>query len=62
MRSFTHVEGDGVVDEAERRARSLHRLPITEEFKGDTRVFTFYQLGLAKPKIVFTKRKSVRTE
>ena len=35
---------------------------ITEEFKGDTRVFTFYQLGLAKPnphplvKIVFTKR------
>ena len=33
---------------------------ITEEFKGDTRVFTFYQLGLAKPnphpmvKIVFT--------
>ncbi|HQR09846.1 MAG TPA: DUF1579 family protein [Casimicrobiaceae bacterium] len=37
---------------------------ITEEFKGDTRVFTFYQLGLAKPnphplvKIVFTKRKA----
>ena len=37
---------------------------ITEEFKGDTRVFTFYQLGLAKPaphplvNIVFTKRKS----
>ena len=36
---------------------------ITEEFKGDTRVFTFYQLGMAKPnphplvKIVFTKRK-----
>ncbi len=40
---------------------------ITEEFKGDTRVFTFYQLGLAKPnphplvKIVFTKRKPVPT-
>jgi hypothetical protein len=38
---------------------------ITEEFKGDTRVFTFYQLGLAKPaphplvNIVFTKRKSI---
>lgn len=37
---------------------------ITEEFKGDMRVFTFYQLGLAKPnphplvKIVFTKRKT----
>ena len=37
---------------------------ITEEFKGDTRVFTFYQLGMAKPnlhplvKIVFTRRKS----
>lgn len=37
---------------------------ITEEFKGDTRVFTFYQLGLAKPnlhplvKIVFTRRRS----
>jgi hypothetical protein len=37
---------------------------ITEEFKGDTRVFTFFQLGLAKPnphplvKIVFTKRKT----
>ena len=36
---------------------------ITEEFKGDTRVFTFYQLGLAKPnphplvKIVFTRRR-----
>ncbi len=37
---------------------------MTEEFKGDTRIFTSYQLGLAKPnahpllKIVFTKRKS----
>jgi hypothetical protein len=37
---------------------------ITEEFKGNTRVLTFYQLGLAKPnphplvKIVFTKRKA----
>lgn len=37
---------------------------MTEEFKGDTRVFAFYQLGLAKPnphplvKIVFTKRKA----
>jgi hypothetical protein len=36
---------------------------ITEEFKGSTRVLTFYQLGLAKPnphplvKIVFTRRK-----
>lgn len=36
---------------------------ITEEFKGDTRVFTFFQLGLAKPnlhplvKIIFSKRK-----
>ena len=36
---------------------------ITEEFKGDTRIFTFYQLGMVKPnlhtlvKIVFTKRK-----
>jgi len=36
----------------------------TEEFKGDTRVFTFYQLGMAKPnphplvKIVFTRRSA----
>ena len=36
---------------------------MTEEFKGDTRIFTVYQLGLAKPKehpllkIVFTRRK-----
>jgi hypothetical protein len=36
---------------------------MTEEFKGDTRIFTFYQLGIVKPvqhiliKIVFTKRK-----
>ena len=36
---------------------------ITEEFRGDTRIFTFSQLGLAKPNphplvtIVFTKRK-----
>jgi len=36
---------------------------MTEEFKGDVRIFTFYQIGLAKPnphtllKIVFTKRK-----
>jgi hypothetical protein len=38
---------------------------ITEEFKGNLRVQTFYQLGLAKPnphplvKIVFTKRKAI---
>jgi hypothetical protein len=38
---------------------------ITEEFKGNVRVLTFYQLGLAKPnphplvKIVFTRRKSI---
>ncbi len=37
---------------------------ITEEFKGDLRVFTFYQLGMATPnphplvKIVFKKRKT----
>jgi hypothetical protein len=37
---------------------------MTEEFRGDTRTLTFYQLGLVKPvqhvlvKIVFTKRKS----
>jgi hypothetical protein len=37
---------------------------MTEEFKGDTRIFTFYQLGIVKPaehvlvKIVFTKRKA----
>ena len=37
---------------------------MIEEFKGDTRVFTFYQLGLAKAnphpqvKIVFTKRRT----
>lgn len=36
---------------------------MTEEFKGDVRIFTFYQLGIVKPnphplvKIVFTKRK-----
>lgn len=36
---------------------------MTEEFKDDTRIFTFYQLGIVKPvqhtliKIVFTKRK-----
>jgi hypothetical protein len=36
---------------------------MTEEFRGDTRIFTFYQLGMVKPnlhplvKIVFTKRK-----
>lgn len=35
---------------------------ITEEFKGDTRIFTFYFLGMVKPnphpsvKIVFTRR------
>jgi len=35
---------------------------ITEEFKGDTRIFTFHQLGIVKPnphplvRIVFTKR------
>lgn len=37
---------------------------MTEEFKDQTRVFTFYQLGLAKPiprvlvRIVFTRRKA----
>ena len=37
---------------------------MTEEFKGDQRVFTFYQLGLVKPnlhplvKIVFTRQKA----
>jgi hypothetical protein len=36
---------------------------MTEEFKGDTRIFTFFQLGMVKPnphplvKIIFTKRK-----
>jgi hypothetical protein len=36
---------------------------MTEEFRGDVRTFTFYQLGIVKPnphplvKIVFTKRK-----
>jgi hypothetical protein len=38
---------------------------ISEEFKGDTRIFAFQQLGMVKPnphplvKIVFTKRKSI---
>ena len=38
---------------------------ITEEFKGNVRVVTFYQLGLAKPnphplvKILFTRRKAM---
>jgi hypothetical protein len=37
---------------------------MIEEFKGDTRILTFYQLGIAKPvphtliQIVFTRRKS----
>jgi len=37
---------------------------MTEEFKGQTRIFTFYQLGLMKPiphvlvRIVFTRRKA----
>ena len=37
---------------------------IVEQFKGDVRILTFYQLGLATPtphplvKIIFTRRKA----
>lgn len=40
---------------------------LVEEFKGDTRIFTVYQLGIAKPnphpliKIIFTRRPAVST-